>query len=429
MENTSINTSDNTNKNATTNTTDNKNTKKNTKIIIGISAIAVLLITTVAIIITALGQPTKINLNDYVSVSYEGYNSMGQARVTFDKEAFYSDYEEEIEFTKEAESSGYTEIYDLFDVSAAAALMDSVHVSLDINENLSNNTAIHLVWNCDDDLILEMFNCEIIYEETEYIIQGLEDLALFDPFENLQISFEGTAPEGTANLSSIDNSGVFQDMYFVCDTTSGLSNGDTITVTLGGVGDPITYCADNFGCCPTATEKEYTVEGLSEYMTSLDQLSQESIDAFVTQATDVFNARVALDWREESVVDEVSCAGFYLLTPKEGVTLYGDEKNGYLYLLLRVNATIGFRKGFFNSASEFVPMELYYSVGFPVPIIDGDGNCIINTTDYRQCMNAIILELEGYNDEYLFAYETIDEFFYDKIQTELADYNYETNVE
>lgn len=411
------------------NTTDNKNTTKNKKLIIGITAIATLSVLISVIIIIALGQPTKINLNDYVSVSYDGYNTMGQARVTFDKEAFYADYEEEIEFTKEAESSGYTEIYDLFNVSAAAALMDSVHVSLDNNINLSNNTTITLVWNCDDDLILEMFNCEIAYEETEYVIQGLEDLALFDPFENLQITFAGTSPEGTANISSIDNSGVFQEMYFVCNTTTGLSNGDTIIVTLGGVGDPIEYCADNFGCCPTVTEKEYVVEGLNEYMSSLDQFSQESIDTLFAQATDVFNARVAANWREESVVDEVSCAGFYLLTPKDGVTLYGDKKNGYLYLLLRVNATIGFRRGFFNSASEFVPMEIYYSVGFPIPIIDGEGNCIVNTGDYTQCNNTIILELEGYNDEYLFAYETIDEFFYDKIQTELADYNYETNVE
>ena len=402
-----------------------KSTNKNVIIGLAIGAVAIIIIFLAAIFMA----PKKINLNDYVSVEFTGYNSMGNAYVTFDNAAFHADYDEEMKFTKEAVSSGYTEVYELFGVTPAGACLDSIDVSLSQSSDLSNGMTVTLVWNCDDSLIEEMFNCVVVYEPTDYTVEGLSDITMFDPFENLEVTFDGISPEGTVTLSAIDNTGVFQEMKFVSETTNHLSNGDVITISLGGVEDPITYCAENFGCCPSVTEKEITVEGLNEYMTSLEQLSQEAIDAMTAQAIDVLNARVASTWRDDSVVNEISCAGFYLLTPKDGVTLYGSDKNGYLYLVLKFNATIGFRKGFFNDASEFVPMELYYPVGFIIPIIDGDGNCVVNTGDYTQCVHSTTLELDGYNDEHVSGYETITDFFNDKIQTELADFHYETNIE
>ena len=64
--------------------------KKRNKII-GVCVAAALGICVIIILLSAWIKPS-VNLNKYLSISFEGYNTVGNAVVTFDREKFEADY-------------------------------------------------------------------------------------------------------------------------------------------------------------------------------------------------------------------------------------------------------------------------------------------------------------------------------------------------
>ena len=49
---------------------------------------------------TKKDKTEKIDLNEYISVDFSGYDTVGKATVTFDTEAYNIDYSEKIKYTK-----------------------------------------------------------------------------------------------------------------------------------------------------------------------------------------------------------------------------------------------------------------------------------------------------------------------------------------
>lgn len=395
--------------------------KKNKGIVVAIFAV----IAVVAVILTIVLWPRKVNLNDYIVVEFEGYETLGTGRAYFDAEAFCLDYADKIRFTRAAKSAGYEEMYMWIGGTAADAFCESINVSLSQKTELSNGMEVSLVWSCEEGFIENAFNYGITYETETYIVEGLEELQMFNPFDNVTIAFDGIAPQGTATVTKIDSTGVYEDTRFECEPSTNLSNGDTVVVTFEGSGDVATYCANEYGCCPTETEMEVVVEGLSEQVSSVDQISQEALDAMVSQSIDVLNSYVADYWLEGCVVNDVSCEGCYVLSPKPDANV----NNGCVYVLLKVNATYGFRTSYFSLPSIFEEIEYYYPVCFDAPIIDPDGNCIVNTGDYTEEWSNFQLSNEATHvNENVRGFETIDNFYMERIQSELDKYTCDTSV-
>lgn len=409
-------------------TTQNKEKQTEKKIIsIVIAVVLVLSIVIITAIVIAV-KPRKINLNKYVTVAFTGYNSVGNAYLSFDNEAFHADFDEKIKFTEEAETSGYTDVYNLLGINAAGACLDNIGVTLSQESELSNGMTVSLVWNCDDALIEEMFHCNVVYEPTTYTVEGLEEAEIFDPFENLEITFSGISPDGTVSLNTIDNSGVFEELYFECSPTTGLSNGDTVTVSLNGGIDPISYCTENFGSYPIEIQKEYVVQGLNEYISSLSQLSQEDEDALIEQTIEVFNSEINAYWGEQHTINEIRCLGFCLLTPLEGEIIEGENKNGYMYVVLEIDATIDFeyyRNGYIYSSDR----EFYYYLKFPVPSINNEGDVIVDLEGYTMPSNDFSFSIAFYNGVMTPGIERYDDFNRIFIFSASDTYNIESTIE
>jgi len=382
-----------------------------------------------ALIITIIVWPKKVNLNDYVTVEFSGYDSVGHGKVVFDREAFLEKYEGKIKFSKKAQEYGISST-GLYGYSPAEMFADFISVKLSQSSNLSNGQEVTLVWNCDDLDFGEVFNYDIKYKEKAYKVEGLEPVEMFDPFENLNVTFMGTSPQGMVNLEMKDYSDVYQYAYFNPSESYGLANGDVITVSFCTAGDPIEYCTSNYGICPSVTEKEYTVEGLEEYIRSLNQITTDAENTLIAQCVDVFNAYVANNW-DAGTVDSFLYQGSYLLTPKEGM---GDYESKY-YMVYKVNATWEYEYSYWEEPVTMQPVEFYYVVEYNVPIIDKDGNCVVDATSYRVCNNEISYWVEK-DTRYgsvkrtlsTIGYWKLEDVFVDLVQRNIDIYSYETTI-
>lgn len=347
-------------------------------IIIAIISVFVGLFLILGIILAVIFWPKKVDLNDYVVVEFTGYETVGHGNVYFDTTAFMEDYGDKIEYSRLIQATGYGEMYEYYGFTAADAFLECFDVTLSQTDNLSNGTEVSLVWLCDAETIDQAFNYGVKYEEETYTVEGLERIEMFDPFENIEVSFEGTAPNGMVQILVNDYSGVYSTISYSASETSGLSNGDVITVSISCWGDPVETCIEAYGICPSATEKEYTVEGLDRYVSNIDEIDINALNAMIAQGQDIFNADVANNWTEGCTVDSFLYVGSYLLTPKPGRE---SQNESMIYLVYKVNATWKFTNYWWDDA-YFEPLEYYYVVEFNVPIIDGDGNCIADTTNY-----------------------------------------------
>ena len=109
-------------------------------------------------------------------------------------------------------------------------LGNCVSVSLEKEDGLSNGDRVKYVWNIDENQLKKYVDCKIKYSDETVDVSGLEKIKTFDPFENLTLTYSGISPNGTVAISYTGD--VLDEDEFYCDTDSGLSNGDVITVYL-----------------------------------------------------------------------------------------------------------------------------------------------------------------------------------------------------
>ena len=91
-----------------------------------------------------------------------------------------------------------------------------------------------------------------------------------DPFTSVSLRFYGMSGEGRVELQISDHSAEYADTArFEVAPDKGLSNGDTVTVKAGAPA----------GWRFEPAEKQYTVEGLTAWVTSTSQLNEDNLSA------------------------------------------------------------------------------------------------------------------------------------------------------
>lgn len=222
----------------------------------GFAAIAAVIAIVVVIVLNS--KPT-IDLDDYLTIEFSGYDGFGTATVVIDWDDLEYDYEDKLSLTSQAKKED--DDRDPIDI-----LRESISVSLNKETGLSNGDTVKYTWNVDEDLTTYV-KCKVKYEDDSYSVKKLTEIDTFDAFADLDVSFSGVSTYGTVNYYY---SGYPLSRYdFSCDKTTELSNGDTVTISL--VNTDIEYYADYYGMIPVSLEKEYVVSDLREV---------ESFDAF-----------------------------------------------------------------------------------------------------------------------------------------------------
>lgn len=274
-----------------------------------------------------------IDVSKYMTLSADGYNTVGKLNISFDTEKLEKDYGKQIttRFKKQMKnlkddtyglSSLTASLYDGYEADLFAETCATG--SADKTKNLSNGDVVTYTWDDNSDEAEEAFGVKVKYTDITYTVSGLASVNTFDAFDGVDVEFSGISPDGRATVNSLPTAAEAQGLYYTLDENSGLSNGDTVTLTVHSNRDDFSDCIDKYGAMPQATEKTFTVEGLNEYVTSADTLSDSVLVSLQNQAEDVFKSYAAQRFSNGQTFKGMTYLGNYILTPKNKDS-WGDK--------------------------------------------------------------------------------------------------------
>ena len=274
-----------------------------------------------------------IDVSKYMTLSADGYNTVGKLNVDFDTDKLEKDYGKQIatRFKKQMKnlkddtyglSSLTASLYDGYETDLFAETCATG--SADKTKNLSNGDVVTYTWDDNSDEAEEAFGVKVKYTDITYTVSGLASVNTFDAFDGVDVEFSGISPDGRATVNSLPTAAEAQGLYYTLDENSGLSNGDTVTLTVHSNRDDFSDCIDKYGAMPQTTEKTFTVEGLNEYVTSADTLSDSVLVSLQNQAEDVFKSYAAQRFSNGQTFKGMTYLGNYILTPKNKDS-WGDK--------------------------------------------------------------------------------------------------------
>lgn len=312
----------------------------------------------VLLIVIALHKPT-VNLNDYLKVTYGGYDGGGVAYTEIDWNSMKEDFENKISYKRGmAQTVGMTPI----DI-----IMEYTNANIEgKNEKLSNGDKVSYTWKVDKDAIAKLIKCKIKYSDGSKKVSGLKEMELFDPFKNLKVTFSGVEPNGEADIEY--NGDMLSEYDFTCDKTSGLKNGDKIKISLT---EDAGYYVDQYNKAPSVLEKEYKVKNLGKYLSKIKEVDTDGMNSARAKAQKSISDMVDY-WSEDVTLDKVSYAGDYLQVAKDS----DDYTKNYYGVIYQINAHIQ------PDGGQRKDVVSYYSMKFENVIVGGDGKCEIDLDEY-----------------------------------------------
>lgn len=241
-----------------------------------------------------------------------------------------------------------------------------------------------------------------------------------DPTPYLSVEFSGMSGEGTAswNFDSEgfaaacgedvkDAAGLAACVDGSLDKAEGLSNGDTVTF--------------QWNCDAETAQQEhnvvlapedvvFTVEGLDEWVTALDQIGQTDWDALAAAGEE------ALRQKEGDSILSADCLGGYMLVRQDFSSEMVDVHN-MLYAAYKVEAQL----------PDGSTLTYYAGVGFGDLVLHGDGS-VEATGDYGfLAYGNIDVKVNG--DYYNFTgFETLEDMNTECIDGYSGMYSVESNV-
>ena len=201
-------------------------------------------------------------------------------------------------------------------------------------------------------------------------------------------------------------------MKYTADAEKGLTNGDTVEITA-----EFAKKASEATSVLTETEKQYTVEGMPAYISSLDDIPQDTYEKMDTVFRDGYAAYLANPaYGATGVIQEMTLLGNYVLTLKS--TTNGGSPYNYVYFVYKVNATFdrtGENHDYYWCA--------YYEGVYTLP----DGTMVVDYDDlHKGSLNYDNLLIDAH---YVEGCNDLDSIFNKNVTTKIAEYDYTTTID
>ena len=420
------------------------NAKENTKmkkrnpakVLVSIAAVAVVAAGGWAF---ANRTPT-IDVSKYMTLSVDGYNTVGKLNIDFDTEKLEKDYGKQITTRFKKQMKNLKD--DTFGLSSlTASLYDGYEADLfaetcatgsaDKTKNLSNGDVVTYTWDDNSDEAEEAFGVKVKYTDITYTVSGLASVNTFDAFDGVDVEFSGISPDGRATVNSLPTAAEAQGLYYTLDENSGLSNGDTVTLTVHSNRDDFSDCIDKYGAMPQATEKTFTVEGLNEYVTSADTLSDSVLVSLQNQAEDVFKSYAAQRFSNGQTFKGMTYLGNYILTPKNKDS-WGDKDRIVLAYQVTVHHDYTSELNTTYDADD----SFFWYITFNNVSKDADGNIASGLNDYDT--PTTFVKIDSGVQKYSFSsstetweyygYASLDSLYNAAVNQYVENYNHQDNV-
>ena len=381
-----------------------------------------------------------IDVSKYMTLSADGYNTVGKLNISFDTEKLEKDYGKQIttRFKKQMKnlkddtyglSSLTASLYDGYEADLFAETCATG--SADKTKNLSNGDVVTYTWDDNSDEAEEAFGVKVKYSDITYTVSGLASVNTFDAFDGVDVEFSGISPDGRATVNSLPTAAEAQGLYYTLDENSDLSNGDTVTLTVHSNRDDFSDCIDKYGAMPQATEKTFTVEGLNEYVTSADTLSDSVLVSLQNQAEDVFKSYAAQRFSNGQTFKGMTYLGNYILTPKNKDS-WGDKDRIVLAYQVTVHHDYTSELNTTYDADD----SFFWYITFNNVSKDADGNIASGLNDYDT--PTTFVKIDSGVQKYSFSsstetweyygYASLDSLYNAAVNQYVENYNHQDNV-
>ena len=241
-----------------------------------------------------------------------------------------------------------------------------------------------------------------------------------DPTAYLTVEFAGMSGEGTASWTFDsdgfaaacddgvkDVAGLAACVDGSLDVAEGLSNGDTVTFHWNCDADT---AEKEHNAILAPTDTTFTVEGLDEWVTALDQIGQEDWNALVA------DGKTALSQREGDSITGADCLGGYMLV-RQDFSSEMVETHNILYVAYKVQAQL----------PDGTSLTYYVGIGFSDLVLHGDGS--VEVTGDRGFAAYGNIDVLANGEYYNFTgFETLEDMNTECINGYEGLYSVESNV-
>lgn len=241
--------------------------------------------------IKSMGPYEKVDLCDYATYTFRGYNTRGSVDVEINEELastlmqrLLKEYDKAfINFSK-CTSEDYNAFY------------NSLTVSVDSPEYLSNGSKFQYTVNYDQDLAKKI-KLKVKNNTREVMVNGLVTAAVIPLdtlFEGITVKFEGISPTLTAVLENNTTNPYLTDVeFYISDPKEYYVEGETVRVR-ADFNEEI--CLEKHFVIDAAQEdcyKEFPAYSDSHYVKSAEELTDALIQEAISSANNAFTTKTA----------------------------------------------------------------------------------------------------------------------------------------
>ena len=346
-----------------------KQGKSNSAIIVGVAVGLILLV--LASFFALFPRKTKLDLDKYVTLSFEGYDGYGKAMVQFDKDAYLKDYKKKIKLKKSGNflQDSLTQNYGAEELLYDFYIDGRWVIEGASDGKLKNGDKVKFAWKLNQEELEENFKLKLSSKGQELDVQGLKDVKLFDAFQNLDIKFTGISPDGSVEWKGTGDMDGSKGYYFTVEPSMDLKNGDKVKIKIEPKNPEALI--QKYGMAPKEMEKEITVEGLPSYVDKAEDVSESLLQDMQKELTDKIQSQIANQGEQVSFVG-AEYLGYYFLNAKSKSAF----EHNIIFPVMKVNVQINIPDKSYSAQHSY-----YFTGSFENIMDEGNGKITVDLND------------------------------------------------
>lgn len=322
---------------------------------VNVGLVAIIAVVAIAVIVAAIfawkffdKKKRTFDVAEYIQVEFEGYDGYGTAVVSVDEDELGKKVGDILDVSsKKAIKSFKKEGEEDYDPTCS--FYDVIEWEVDKTENLSNGDEIKVSIKVDEDAAEEI---GIYIEDAEKTVkvEDLKPLVEVDPFEGIEVTFDGSYPyiypeyENNGTGDFFENENLY--IYYSFEDYDSLDEGDTVTLTIGVSEEE----AMENGFKMTQTSKEYTVPKMDGYIRTIDGFAESTLEEIEKTAVETIQDYFD-DYKDEITYSDLEYEGMYLIS-----STYSYSNSGYAVYSATVKSKE--KKGF-KATKVYFPISFY----------------------------------------------------------------------
>lgn len=358
--------------------------KRKVKIVLTVTVLVALLAAFMIAMVVVAKPYESVDLCDLAVIEYGGYNTAGEANVSMDDErvvelmaSLKEDYNDATFHSKKPSDEDYLKF------------RQSLSVSLDTTNGLSNGSVINMTCSYDEELA-KLLKLDVECDTRQITVGGLPTvtkLSVDQVFENLEVDFTGVSPNLTMTMVNNSPNPLISQMSFeILNPKEFYSQGDVVSVMAHYTQEQCLASSYIVDASPDDCVKDYEVVADSKYVDEASQLPSSLIDEAVSAGKKAFKDANEYGVR---IFCEANLVPVYI--NKKATFEYGEPKLVSAYFKTIFPDKAG------NIAYDYNDLDIIYSV----VITQADG---VSCTAYAAVRFSNIIK----NDNGTFNYDFSD---------------------